>query len=79
MLIGALPGERMHVGHRLTGFTERGDKIEAQFENGARVTADALIGADGIHSTVQQSFVRRRAARASPAASPIAGWCRPSG
>jgi salicylate hydroxylase len=54
MLIGALPGERMHAGHRLTGFTERGDKIEAQFENGARVTADALIGADGIHSTVQR-------------------------
>ena len=40
----------------LTGFSERGDKIEAQFENGARVIADALIGADGIHSIVQRQL-----------------------
>ena len=56
MLIEALPPGRMHVGHRLTGFSERGDKIEAQFENGARVSVDALIGADGIHSTVQRQL-----------------------
>jgi 2-polyprenyl-6-methoxyphenol hydroxylase-like FAD-dependent oxidoreductase len=45
MLVGALPPDRMHLGHRLTGFSERADKIEAQFENGVRATADALIGA----------------------------------
>jgi salicylate hydroxylase len=56
MLVQALPAERMHVGHRLTAFRERGEKIEAQFENGARVSADALIGADGIHSTVQRQL-----------------------
>jgi len=56
MLVGALPPERMHFGHRLTGFCERADTIEAQFENGVRVTADALIGADGIHSTVQRQL-----------------------
>jgi 2-polyprenyl-6-methoxyphenol hydroxylase-like FAD-dependent oxidoreductase len=54
MLVGALPRERMHLGHRLMEFNERGGKVEALFENGARVTADALIGADGIHSTVQR-------------------------
>jgi salicylate hydroxylase len=54
MLIGAIPPERLHVGHRLVSFSERGDKVEAQFENGARVSTDALIGADGIHSTVQR-------------------------
>jgi salicylate hydroxylase len=54
MLLAALAPERLHVGHRLTGFADNGDKVEAQFENGARVTADALIGADGIHSTVQR-------------------------
>ena len=56
MLVEALPPERMHVGHRLTEFSERGDKIEAQFENGARASVDALIGADGIHSTVQRQL-----------------------
>ena len=54
MLIGAIPAERLRVGHRLVSFSERGDKVEAQFENGARVSTDALIGADGIHSTVQR-------------------------
>lgn len=56
MLVGVLPAERMHVGHRLTGFSERGDKIDVQFENGARISVDALIGADGIHSTVQRQL-----------------------
>ena len=56
MLVAALPPERMHVGHRLTGFDQRGDKVEAQFENGARASFDALIGADGIHSTVQRQL-----------------------
>jgi salicylate hydroxylase len=56
MFVQALPAERMHVGHRLTGFSERGDKIEAHFENGTRVSVDALIGADGIHSTVQRQL-----------------------
>ena len=54
MLIGAMPPGRIHLGHRLVSFSERGDKVEAQFENGARVSVDALIGADGIHSTVQR-------------------------
>jgi salicylate hydroxylase len=56
MLVEALPPERMHVGHRLTGFGERAEKIGAKFENGVVVTADALIGADGIHSTVQRQL-----------------------
>jgi salicylate hydroxylase len=56
MLVEALPPERMHVGHRFTGLNERGDKIETRFENGARASVDALIGADGIHSTVQRQL-----------------------
>jgi len=54
MLIAAFPAERLHIGHRLVGFTDRGDRIEVEFENGKRVTTDALIGADGIHSTVRR-------------------------
>ena len=54
MLVDAFPPERLHAGHRLVSFNQRSDKVEAQFENGVRVTADALIGADGIHSTVQR-------------------------
>src|SRR5262249_60302766 len=56
MLFKAPPGELMQLGHRLTEFTEGGGKIEAQFENGVRASVDALIGADGIHSTVQRQL-----------------------
>jgi salicylate hydroxylase len=52
-LAGALPPERLHVGHRLVGLTDQGDRVEARFENGDRVAADILVGADGIHSVVR--------------------------
>jgi salicylate hydroxylase len=52
-LVAALPSDRMHISHRLTGLMDRGDRVEATFENGARIRADVLVGADGIHSTVR--------------------------
>ena len=52
-LLRALPPERVHVGHRLVGLVDHGDAVEADFENGKSVLVDALVGADGIHSTVQ--------------------------
>jgi len=53
-LLGSLPAERLHVGHRLTDLVDRGDRVEAHFENGKSITVDALIGADGIHSVVRR-------------------------
>src|SRR5262249_4072123 len=52
-LVAALPSDRMHIGHRLTGIVDHGDRVEATFENGAHVNADVLVGAGGIHSTVR--------------------------
>ena len=52
-LASALPAERLHVGHRLTRLLDRDDCVEAEFENGTRIRADALVGADGIHSAVR--------------------------
>ena len=52
MLVAAFPNERLHTGHRLTRFVDRGGWVEAEFDNGTNVTAGVLIGADGIHSTV---------------------------
>ena len=53
MLMNALPAERLHVGHRLVAFADHGDRVEAEFANGRRIAASALVGADGIHSTVR--------------------------
>jgi len=53
VLAGAFPPDRIHLGHRLGEFTERDDGVEARFTNGVRVTVGALVGADGIHSTVR--------------------------
>ncbi len=54
MLAGQVPSERLHLGHRLTGYTDHGDHVDMQFANGARASAHVMIGADGIHSTVRE-------------------------
>jgi salicylate hydroxylase len=53
-LIRSFPADRLHVAHRLTDLIDHGDRIEAHFENGKSITADALVGADGIHSAVRR-------------------------
>jgi salicylate hydroxylase len=53
-LAARVPAERVHLGHRLTGFTAREDGVEAAFANGARAALDVLVGADGIHSLVRR-------------------------
>ena len=52
VIAAAFPAERVHLGHRLVGRADRGDGAEAWFDNGVRITADVLVGADGIHSAV---------------------------
>jgi 2-polyprenyl-6-methoxyphenol hydroxylase-like FAD-dependent oxidoreductase len=54
MLAGKLPAELLHLGHRLTGFIDRGGGVELQFAGGSAASADFMIGADGIHSTVRE-------------------------
>lgn len=52
-LAGAMPAERIHLGHRLFGLTDHGDRVRARFTNGDGVDVDVLVGADGIHSRVR--------------------------
>jgi salicylate hydroxylase len=54
LLGGAMPAERLHVGHRLVGLEQKGERAIAQFENGTSIEADLLVGADGIRSRVRQ-------------------------
>jgi salicylate hydroxylase len=54
MFVDRLPPEVIHVGYRCVGFEQRADEAVVVFENGVRVGADVVVGADGIHSTLQQ-------------------------
>ena len=53
-LVGALPPERLHVGHLFRGLVDHGDRVEATFANGPTIEVDLLVGADGIHSAVRE-------------------------
>jgi FAD-dependent urate hydroxylase len=46
-------GIAIEYGKRLIGATQTADGVTAQFADGTRATADVLIGADGIRSTVR--------------------------
>src|SRR6476469_2536674 len=52
-LAGAVPAEHIKLGHRLVGLDEAGDGVRLTFANGAVAVADAVIGADGVHSVVR--------------------------
>jgi salicylate hydroxylase len=51
-----MPAECIHTGHKLVGLEQKGERVVAAFDNGQRVEADALIGADGIHSRVRAAL-----------------------
>ena len=57
------PSERIHLGHRLVGLADKGDRTEAWFENGVRISVDVLVGADGIHSAVRAALLGEEAPR----------------
>ncbi|WP_024518292.1 FAD-dependent monooxygenase [Bradyrhizobium sp. Tv2a-2] len=52
-LASAVPAECVRLNHKLVGLDETGDGMRLVFANGATATADAVIGADGVHSTVR--------------------------
>jgi len=56
VLAETIPAERVHLAHRFTHRIDRGDWVEAYFENGAAISADVLVGADGIHSAVRHAL-----------------------
>jgi salicylate hydroxylase len=63
IIASGFPAEHIHLGHRLVGLADRGDGAEAWFENGAHITADVLVGADGIHSAVREALFGEEAPR----------------
>ncbi len=52
-LAGTVPAGIIHLDHRLEGLSQRGTTVRMTFSNGATAEADAVIGADGVHSVVR--------------------------
>ncbi len=53
-LAGIIPPECIHLGHKLVGLDEVPGGVHLSFGNGEKITADAVIGADGVHSQVRE-------------------------
>ena len=45
------------LGAEIIGYTQTGDAVEVQLADGRRISGDALIGADGIHSPVREQML----------------------
>ena len=53
VLGGAFGAQGLHLGCKLSNLTEDADGVHLEFENGRTASADIVIGADGIRSTVR--------------------------
>lgn len=54
MLADLVPPEIIHLNHRLEGLEHRGATVRMIFTDGSTDEADAVIGADGVHSVVRE-------------------------
>lgn len=56
ILLSALPPDTLRLGARCVGLEQDDKSVSARFADGARDTAELLIGADGIHSVVRSQL-----------------------
>jgi salicylate hydroxylase/6-hydroxynicotinate 3-monooxygenase len=56
-LAAIVPAECVHLGKKLASVTVRGPRVELTFTDGSAVEAEAVIGADGVHSLVRDHVV----------------------
>ncbi len=59
-LASAVPAESVHLGKKLVGLDQKGGQggqVTLLFEDGTSATADAVVGADGVHSIVRDIIV----------------------
>lgn len=55
-LMSVLPDGMVHLGHKLDTIEDQGHQAKLTFANGKSVTADLVIGADGIRSVVREQL-----------------------
>lgn len=55
-LLGVLPADMVQLGRTAAAVDDRGERATVTFTDGTRVTADLVIGADGIRSVVRKQL-----------------------
>ncbi|WP_123195847.1 FAD-dependent monooxygenase [Pannonibacter phragmitetus] len=55
--IDALPQDRVHFGHKLIAIEERESDVLLTFENGRKIAAGLVVGADGINSMIREMLL----------------------
>jgi salicylate hydroxylase/6-hydroxynicotinate 3-monooxygenase len=53
-LAAAVPAERVHLSKKLVGIDQDGSGVRLNFADGSSARADAVVGADGVHSRVRE-------------------------
>ena len=56
-LLNALPASSIHLGRVCESYQQIGDEIHARLADGATVTCDLLLGADGLHSRLRAQML----------------------
>jgi len=56
-LASAVPSDIIHLNKKLAGLDQAGGQVTLTFEDGGKATADAVVGADGVHSLVRDIIV----------------------
>ncbi|MEM7112587.1 MAG: FAD-dependent monooxygenase [Chloroflexota bacterium] len=64
-LLSRLPVDTVRLNHRCAEVSQQVRKVMARFTNGTAVSADFLIGADGIHSSIRQHVMHGEPAQFS--------------
>ncbi|NEQ82512.1 MAG: FAD-dependent monooxygenase [Moorea sp. SIO2I5] len=57
ILASRLPSDSIHLNHRCIGFEQDENCVSIYFDNGEKVSADFLIGADGINSAIREALI----------------------
>jgi 2-polyprenyl-6-methoxyphenol hydroxylase-like FAD-dependent oxidoreductase len=56
-LVSAIPQDIVHLNKKLAGLEQSGTHVTLVFADGTRALADAVVGADGVHSVVRDIII----------------------
>jgi salicylate hydroxylase/6-hydroxynicotinate 3-monooxygenase len=56
-LASAIPADIIHLGKKLVGLEQGSGQVTLVFADGTRAQADAVVGADGVHSVVRDIII----------------------